>query len=256
MSGSGLSGLGIVVTRPAAQASRLSGLLRGAGAQPIEFPCIEIAPLADSASLADALARLAAFDMAIFISPSAVNAALDAVQAAGITWPPGLGVAVVGPGSRRALESRGFSGVVAPATRYDSEGLLASPALRDVSGKRIVIFRGKGGRELLADELRRRGADVVHAECYERRLPNADASSLLARWQSGRVAAIVFTSSQAVQNFVRLTGGRLLATMADTPVFVTHERIAAAASAAGFSHVIRAGAGDEGLTVALKAHFA
>ena len=43
------------------------------------------------------------------------------------------------------------------AAKADSEGLLADPAFADVAGRRILIVRGVGGRELLARSLRARG---------------------------------------------------------------------------------------------------
>ena len=89
-------------------------------------------------------------------------------------FPRRLQVATVGGASVRALERFGITGVVAPQGRYDSESLLDLPALAAVNGRRVVIFRGEGGRELLGETLRARGAVVEYAECYRRVRPELD----------------------------------------------------------------------------------
>ncbi|MCX7139646.1 MAG: uroporphyrinogen-III synthase, partial [Proteobacteria bacterium] len=170
MSSRGLAGRRVVLTRPAGQAAQLAGLIRAAGAEPVLFPTLEILEATDSRPLAALLERLDLFDLAVFISANAVHRGLSQVGARS-SWPPGLRVAAVGSASARALHSHGFEAVIVPAQGFDSEALLALPELQDVAGKRVVIFRGDGGRELLGDTLRARGAAVEYAACYRRALP-------------------------------------------------------------------------------------
>ncbi|MBL8406120.1 MAG: uroporphyrinogen-III synthase, partial [Dechloromonas sp.] len=162
MSASGpLAGRTIVVTRPQAQAAPLAEAIAAAGGSPLIFPLLEIAPASDPQPLADAVNRLADYALAVFISPNAVDHALPAILERG-SWPTTLLPAAVGQGTVRALAAHGVTGCIAPTERFDSEALLELAALADerVAGRRVAIFRGDGGRELLADTLRERGATV------------------------------------------------------------------------------------------------
>ena len=90
-------------------------------------------------------------------------------------WPPHLLPAAIGQGTVRALAAHGVHGCIAPEQRFDSEALLALPELQAerVAGQRVLILRGDGGRELLAETLSARGALVDLVSCY-RRLPPSD----------------------------------------------------------------------------------
>lgn len=248
-----LSGLGILVTRPAAQAEGLCEAIRARGGEPLLFPLIEIHPPDDPAPLADVAARLGAYDLAFFVSANAVDHAMPVLRAAG-AWPARLRVATVGKGSEAALRRWGFEDVIAPDTGFDSEAVLALPAFQAaaVSGRRIVIFRGNGGRALLGEALRARGAEVEHVTCY-RRSPPADGPAPLFAWfEKGALHAVILTSSEAVQHFVTLLGTRGLARFRNAPVFASHPRIAACAREAGFACVIQTDPGDMAIVHALE----
>lgn len=249
-----LEGRTIVVTRPAAQAEAFAGRLAAEGATPVVFPAIEIVDAPDTASLAAAVGRLDAFDLAIFISPNAVNRAMNQVRARR-AWPAGLRVAAIGRGSARELARYGFADVLVPERRFESEGLLALPALADVTGWRVVIFRGDGGRELLGDTLVRRGANVEYAECYRRVKPDADAGELLRRWVRGGIDAVTVTSSEGLRNLFDMVGNLGRHWLRRTPLFVPHERIAATATELGARCVILTDPADEGLLEGLARHF-
>jgi len=188
-----LAGLKLVVTRPREQAAQLVQRIEQAGGMPLLFPLLEIAPVQDAATLREQVARLAQFQLAIFISPNAVKYGTEAIRAAG-EFPPDLRVATVGQGSAKALKELGISSVIAPVERFDSEGLLALPELQNVTGWRVMIFRGDGGRELLGETLGARGATVEYAACYRRSKPKWDAGSLL----EAAPDAITVTSSEAL----------------------------------------------------------
>lgn len=248
----GLSGLGILVTRPAHQAEHLAGLIRAAGGTPILFPVMEIVDMPDVRPLLALIDRLDEFDLAIFISPNAVTKAMNLIRARRLL-PAGLRVAAVGKGGRKALGQFGVDNVLVPAQRFDSEGLLALPEFQAVAGKRIVIFRGDGGRELLAEALARRGAHVEYAECYRREKPQADSAQLLHRWARNEVNAITVTSAEMLHNLFDLVGKLGQQWLKTTPLFVPHERIAEAARGMGLSQVTVTPPGDEGLVEGLLA---
>ncbi len=258
MSGSGpLSGKGIVITRPREQAQAFAAAVRDAGGNPLVFPTIEIEDLPDLRPVLALIDRLHEFDLAIFISPNAVRKAMNLVRArlGDAPWPARVRVAAVGRGSRRELERQGLREVIAPEAHADSEALLALPALADVACRRVVIFRGEGGREVLGDALLARGARLEYAECYRRAKPSADLGPLLAAWARGQVHAVTVTSSEGLANFYEMLGGLGRQWLRTTPVFVSHPRIADDARGRGLAEVIVAGPGEAELIERLVAYF-
>jgi uroporphyrinogen-III synthase len=239
-----LAGRTVLVTRPRQQAAALVQAIRAAGGGVFEFPALEIEAVPRDA-LSAALAHLAHADIAIFISPNAAQFGMAAIRAGG-RIAPSTEVFAVGPGTTRALQEQKVTQVITPPGQ-DSEALLALPQLQDVAGKRVVIVRGVGGRALLADTLRARGADVHFMECYRRTCPQADASPLLARWQAGGIDAVTVTSAETLHNLAALLGEAGAPLLAATPLFAPHEKIAEAARRFGIAHVIATPGGDAGL---------
>jgi uroporphyrinogen-III synthase len=239
-----LAGRGIVVTRPRELAGALAAAIEKAGGKPVLFPTIAI----EDAPPPDALRHLDAYDLAVFVSPTAVQKVMARVPA----WPKRLQAAAIGAGSRRELERNGVGGVLAPEEGADSEALLEMPELRRVEGKRVVIFRGGTGRPLLGDALAARGASVEYADCYRRALARTDPAPLLALWQSGGVDAVTVSSSEGLKNFVTLVGAPRLAAI---PLFVPHARVAAHAREHGAREVVVSGPADAAVLERLVAYF-
>ncbi|HMA10873.1 MAG TPA: uroporphyrinogen-III synthase, partial [Steroidobacteraceae bacterium] len=190
-------------------------------------------------------ARLADADYAIFISPNAAQFGMAAIRGAG-GLSSATGVLAVGAGTARSLAVQGVAGVVVPDGQ-DSEALLALPQLQDVAGRRVVIVRGVGGRPLVADALRARGAEVHFLECYRRTCPHADAGPLLARWRAGGIDAVTVASAETLHNLAALLGEPGECLLAATPLFAPHEKIADAARRFGIAHVVATPGGDAGL---------
>jgi len=249
-----LAGRGIVITRPAHQSDALAALIRERGGRPILFPVIEIRDVEDTAALDAIVGRLDDFDLAVFVSPNAAAKGWAAVRARR-AFPAHLAIATVGRATARELSRLGASSVIAPHVGADSESLLAMPEMNDVAGKRIVVFRGVGGRELLRETLEARGARVEYAECYRRMRSHADTGSLLAAWDRREIDALVVTSSEGLRNFFDMLGAEGRKRLARAPLFVPHPRIAATARELGLADVVVTGAGDEGLARGLEGHF-
>lgn len=198
MTDSPLQGVGVLVTRPRAQAAELIDLIQNRGGNAICFPVIDIVPREHSAIAADA-ATLPKPDIALFVSRNAVAHGLsfaeDAIKGA------------TGPATASAIQSHGHAVDIQPTSGFDSEHLLVEPALQDVAGKSIRIIRGTGGRGLLAETLRARGATVDFLPVYERRLP-ACSAELLAEvegaWRNGGIHAITVMSVQTLKNLLEI----------------------------------------------------
>jgi uroporphyrinogen-III synthase len=243
-----LAGLNVVVTRPREQAAELARRLEQLGAKPLLFPLLEIEAVHDEHLLREHLSRLKQADIAIFISPNAVRHGMAAIHAAGGV-PASVHVAAVGQASAKALRDLGVDRVIAPTERFDSESLLAMAELQAVAGKRVMVFRGDGGRELLGDTLRARGALVEYVTCYLRRKPDTDVGEMIAAAPS----AITVTSSEALGHLWDMLEKADRTRLAGTPLFVPHERIATAARQQGWQHVVVTEAGDDGLLSGLIA---
>ncbi len=247
-----LRGKNIVVTRPAHQAQGLARLIEGAGGRSILFPAIEIRDVEDPGPFTRLIDRLDQFDLAIFISPNAAERAMSLISARR-KFPAGLRVATIGGGGVRALEAHGVTGVIAPQGRYDSEALLG---LAEIAGaRRVVIFRGEGGREVLGETLSSRGARVEYAECYRRCRPDLDPAQLLEAWARSDLDAVTATSSEGLRNLFEMVGNAGREPLQRTPLFVPHPRIAESARARQVETVVVTGPGDSGLLNGLTAYF-
>lgn len=249
-----LSNVRVLITRPAAQAQRLAQLIERAGGEAIHFPALEIAAPLDSTALKRVLADIARFDIAIFISPNAVAYGLAHLKEH-VGLPPHLTIAAIGRGTAKALVETGVTKIIVPPDGSDSETLLALPQLIDVTGKRIVIFRGEGGRELLGDALRARGAEVAYAECYRRVRPATDAAPLAARLNAGNLDIVTVTSVETLHNLHDMLDPPSRERLRRLPIVVVGGRQAEACRALGWARepVVARGASDEAILAALEA---
>lgn len=247
-----LAGAHVLVTRPAHQAAGLCEMIAAAGGRASRLPVIEIAGPADPAAVEAILGRMAMYDIAVFVSPNAVEQTLARLAPKG--WPGGPRVAVVGQGSAAALARHGVAVDICPPSRFDSEGLLDEAAMRAVGGLRIVILRGDGGRDLLATTLRARGAQVDFAEVYRRAIPAGAAAELRRIAGSEAVDAIVVTSNEGLRNLDRIAGADLGDWLRARQLVVISARAATLAGELGFTRPARvaAEASDAGLLAALR----
>ena len=230
-----LSNLRVMVTRPAQQAGPLIQQLQASGASPWSFPLLEITPCA-SPQLERLISQLDQYDLAIFISPNAVRYGVEAVTHSR-AWPDNLRLATIGKGSEQELEKRlGRTADIVPTSGNDSEALLENSALQSINGEHILIFRGRKGRELLADTLRARGAQVDYAEVYERHRPEADTVRLNAALESATIDAILISSNEALDNLLSMVETTNLNALYQIPLVVIHPRQAKRAQQLGFRY--------------------
>jgi len=250
-----LDNIGILITRPEHQSGFLRDAILDLGGDPVIFPVLVISDARDPTSLQNSVARLDEYDLCIFVSPNAVHRAMPLIHNKR-AFPPRIKIAVVGKGSAEALKDYGIDDVIMPVDRFDSETLLEHEALQHVSGKKIVIFRGNGGRALLGDTLKARGAFLDYAECYHRGKPDVDTTELLSNWSQKRINAVIITSSEGLQNLFDMIGLHGHELLKVTPVFTAHKRIACKARETGLETVIQAAtAGDNGIIQSIVEYF-
>ena len=253
----------VVITRPAAQAAPLAAKIAALGWPVTVLPLLEIHALdgaEEGAQLQAVLARLTEFDLVAFVSPNAI----DCVFAHLSVWPSGVPLAVVGEGSRLALAAHGVTAANASISspldpsRSDSEHLLLALDLPALRGKRVLIVRGDGGRDYLADGLRAAGAEVEFVTAYRRKVPTltpalrATLENLLQHNNDW-----IITSSEALRGLLALLeefDGKKTAVvkMQQQHLIVPHARIAQTAAALGFARVTLTGSGDAGVLAALQ----
>ena len=219
MSDLSLPGVGVLVTRPSHQATELTAAIEAAGGRSILFPAIEIEPRSPQ-DVAVEVAGLVDPDIVVFVSSNAVEH--------GLAWSGDGAVAAVGPATAAAIEAAARIVDIRPARGFDSESLLEEPAMNDVSGKTIRIVRGNGGRELLADTLRERGASVDYLQVYTRRIPeysDDEVAALTRHWRGGDIDIVTVMSVESLHNLVSLLPESCHALLAKTPLVTPAARV-------------------------------
>ena len=204
-----LFGKRIVLTRAPGQAREFSRLLAAYGAEPVEVPTIQIVPPASWQAIDDAVTRLNTYQWLIFTSVNGVRSFMDRLHVAkkDARALAHLRLCAIGPRTALELETYGLTPDVVPA-EYQGEGVIASLAHMGVKESHILIPRAEVAREILPEQLRALGATVDVIPVYRTIAPAVDVASLSQQFHEGRVAAVTFTSSSTVRNFVEVFGGR------------------------------------------------
>lgn len=240
-------GLAVLVTRPEPQAAALAERLRALGAEPLVCPMLEIAGLPPPASLAEPVEAL------VFVSAAAVAHYAAALARLGLPLPSTTPAFAVGQATAQALSEAGFVRVLCPEGADEtSEGLLALPAFRAAAAGRVLLVRGRGGRELVAEAVRAAGGRLFLAEVYERRRPARDWAAECARWQERGVAALLVTSGESLDNLLSAVPEQARSWLYGRLLVLPSARLAEQARAAGFLRIVTArGADDEAMMAGL-----
>lgn len=247
-----LYGLHVVVTRPAHQAVHFCRQLQQAGAVPIAFPVIAVEACTDSVAVLTALAGLDTYDTVIFISSNAVKYGLALLDVGQQTVLRGKQIGAIGKQTAASLSQAGFHPAFVPENGFTSEDFLALDAMQQLTGRRVLVVRGEGGRELLAKSLCRRGALVDYADVYRRVRPKNDADLLKHHHERQQLDIIAITSGEGLLNLLALLD--YPEWIKAVPLLVGSQRMAVTARQAGFSGAIAMAdnPGDEAMLVALR----
>jgi uroporphyrinogen-III synthase len=249
-----LAGLGVLLTRPAAQAGPLIERLETAGARVHCLPVLSLSAF-DGPGLQAALSEYSQAALAIFVSANAVQFGLAALAARDIAFASGPQTAAVGQATARALQDAGAADVMCAGAGSDSEALLALPALQTVAGKTVILFRGEsegGGRTLLRDTLLARGARVLEATCYQRE-PAVPPAATLERVRNalrvGEIQAVQVMSGESLAALIKLVP---IEALRGCTLIVPHPRIAATAKTQGLERIQVTGFGEDAFIAALQ----
>jgi uroporphyrinogen-III synthase len=244
-----VTGWRVLLTRPAEESAALATVLSDVGIYSSSLPLLDIEPLPITPDQQALLRDLGRYCAVIVVSKPAARLALQQLdrQWSEMPW------FSVGAATAQVLADQGYT-VHYPHTGDDSEALLELPALREAIARpdaRVLILRGEGGRELLAERLRERGASVDYLELYRRFLPTYDAGELMQRIQLERLNGVVVSSGQGFLHLQALAGADW-PEVAQLPLFVPSPRVQEMARAAGAEKVVDCrGASAAALLVAL-----
>ncbi len=247
-----LADIRILVTRPVHQAQAFCDMLAEQGGRVIRLPVIEIAAIALSPEMTSVINSMDKIDFAVFISPNAVEHGLAVLLAHG-KIPDKLKLVTIGKASAQKMQQLlGRAPDIYPTEQYNSEALLALDSLQSsqIKNKKIIIFRGQGGREFLAESLQERGASVAYAEVYRRKKPEPKNSMLESLWDSDTLLSkrpdiITLTSNEGLTNLLAMfdhyaTEQRehYLQQLRQTPLVVVTEKMRLNAQKSGFKNAI------------------
>ncbi len=248
-----MTGWRLLLTRPAEDCAALAQTLAGEGVFGSCLPLLDIVPLPVSEKIRQAMARLQRCDAVIVVSKPAARIALDLLDGSSALTMPWFSV---GAATAQILLEHGLDAHF-PVDGDDSEALLQLPRLREAvsqPGAQVLILRGEGGRELLAERLRERGASVEYLELYRRDLPAYPPQELSRRIAAERLNGLVVSSGQGFEHLQQMAGDAW-PLIAQLPLFVPSPRVAEQARAAGAQTVVDCrGASAAALLTALREH--
>ena len=250
-----MTGWRLLLTRPADESAALARVLAEARVFSSSLPLLDIEPIPVSATMREVIRSLDRYCAVIVVSKPAARIAVDLLKQ---LWsqPPVPRWFSVGAATAQILEANGLD-VSFPVDGDDSEALLELPRLREAiagPGPQVLIMRGEGGRELLAERLRELGASVEYLELYRRGLPQYPPATLPERIEAEHLNGLVVSSGQGFEHLHRLAGDAW-PVMAQLPLFVPSPRVAELARAAGAQTVVDCrGASAAALLTALREH--
>lgn len=260
----------IVITRPSGQSQYLSHMLQSSLSssgmsseqlpQVIALPLLNILPKSDALLRSQIQASLKVADLIIFVSPNAVECTMGLLdQPCQEMLDQNILIGVMGGSSQVALKKYGIGSeddpgkIILPRdnAHWDSEGLWSElqKLAWDWNAKKVIIFKGEGGRDWLANTLKNAGAQVEPISVYSRTpLDFKDPAWLAVQKIDFSQSLWLLTSSEAV----RYLGQANLPV--DTAMAICpHRRISDAAEQIGFREVFTCEPGDHALIAATQA---
>jgi len=220
-----------LVTRPAKQGEGLCAKLQAAGFSAVNVPVMEIEPLPLDQNL---FSRLQSFDFVIVVSLNAAEQFIEAIK----QYPLAANSKVLTVGKTTATFLAEYQITTQfPPQQMDSEGLLALDAMspENVQGKNVLIVRGEGGRQKLAETLTERQANVSSVELYRRFAPLQNQTAL--REALAISPVIVINSGESLDNFEQIVAMDIEDFLHKT-LIVPGVRVAELAKARGFTQVL------------------
>ena len=241
-----------LITRPRAKGELLARQIEAAGGFALCCPLVETSTGKEYHQVVDKLAKLHRNDYIIAISDNAVNYANQSLVAQQQHWPSQCNYIAVGPTTAACWQQHGVKQIATPE-QHDSEGMLTLLASTPLEQKNILILRGNGGRETLADELAKRAKNVTYCEVYQRAAPSYQYEELSNKWQQLGINSVIITSAEILTSLMRSLPSQALIWIRPLHFIVPSQRIAAIAQSWKIHNVtIADGASNNSLFNALR----
>ncbi len=200
-----LFGKNIIVTRARAQASEFSKRLAELGANPIEFPTIEVVSPDDWSELDRAISELSQYDWIIFTSVNGVKFFLTRLKDTGhdLRTLGKIKIAAIGPKTAQVLRDLYIEPDIVPK-EYRAEAIVEQFRRQGVSKAKVLVPRAQEAREVLPEQLREMGLAVDVVTAYRTVKPDQDVETVRRMLEARQIHMITFTSSSTVKNFLAM----------------------------------------------------
>lgn len=224
----------MVITRPSGTAAPMVRRVRAMGGRPLLLPGLSLRAVEDAERVRVDLRQALDDELLVFTSPAAVRHAARLVPLCTTA-----AVLAVGRGTAQALQAQGIDAPLAPS-RQNSEGLLDLPELKDLHGRRVALIGAPGGRGVLREQLVARGADLRELHVYRRLPPRLDRRHFDALHALPASARVLLSSAEALHNLHQGLPATAWARLCAAVAVASSERLALAASQAGFRRIVQA----------------
>ena len=253
-----LSELRVLITRPHHQHASLCSAIEDHGGEAKHFPLFAIEAVSEPMlvqQIKTKVENLDNYQLVIFISTNAVKFGALWINDYWQQFPVGVGVLAMGPSTARKVSIELNCGVVNSDAGASSEDILLLDELMDISGGKVAIVRGVGGRELLAESLKQRGAEVDYIEVYRRMPTQKSGEELVNVLTQENINILVVTSGESLARLDWLIkdAAQRAHTIRSIPIIVPSNRVAKDAVQLGYTRVkLALGADDEAIINALQ----
>lgn len=229
--------MSILVTRPNPGGEKLVQRIRSLGKMAFHAPLIEIMPGNELSLLPTKLARLTNGDQVFFLSPNAVWHANSALYLAGRKWPDTLSYYGIGHSTASTFHQLTNLPIQLSQTGETSDTLIELPDLQSILGKKSLLLRGNGGRELLAATLKSRGSHIDYCECYQRQPIKYDQQTFQLQWRKANIKTIIVTSGEMLHLLFNLITDDVKPWLLSRHLIIVSDRLASTACQLGWQSV-------------------
>ncbi|MGP1929660.1 MAG: uroporphyrinogen-III synthase [Arsenophonus sp. ER-BJ3-MAG3] len=244
--------MSILITRPNPNGKKLVQHIRSLGKIAFHAPLIKIIPSNELHLFPTKLAKLDNGDRVFFLSQNAVLYANLALYLKKQKWPDILFYYAIGNSTASVFHQLTNLPIQLSKKGETSETLLELPDLQSLLGKKSLLLRGNGGRELLFSVLKSRGSHIDYCECYQRQPIKYNPQTFQLQWKKKKIKTIIITSSEMLYLLFNLITDDFKPWLLSRHLIIVSERIAYIAYQLGWKSIqVVKGANNHALIQAL-----